>query len=43
MLAEEAEAKPEPDLDVEGPATAEVQQQLASLIDQAAEVNPVLK
>ena len=43
MLAEEAEAKPEPDLDVEGPATAEVQQQLAALNDQAAEVNPVLK
>ena len=31
MLAEEAESKPELDLDAEGPPTAEVEQQLAAL------------
>ena len=43
MLTEEAEAQPELALDAEGPLAAEVEQQLAALQSQAAEVNPVLK
>jgi hypothetical protein len=43
MLAEEAASKPEPALEADGPPTAEVEQQLAALQRQTAEVNPVLK